>query len=182
METALFVIGIVVGVIANRILAPYLAEYAKTKGKNLADKEDVRHITQLVESVKQDNQVLLEQVKLRGQLRLAAAEKRLEIHQEAFVMWRGLLQVVHTAQVREVVRTCQTWWEHNCLFLTAEARGAFMRAYQAAADHQMILDGPRNDETARLARENWNTIMRAGLDIVEGVNLPAMGEAEAATV
>jgi hypothetical protein len=182
MDALLVMVGVVLGVILWHVLLPLVASYAQAKGKNLADKEDIARITRLVEDVKQENQLILEQVRMRQQLRLAAADKRLLAHQQAFAMWRGLVQTVHTPQIAEIVRTCQIWWENNCLYLTADARGAFMQAYTAASGQRSILDGPRNPETRREAQANWAVIMAAGIRIVEGVNLPALGEAEATDV
>lgn len=182
MDAFLVLVGMVLGVILWHVLLPLLAGYAQAKGKNVADKEDIARITRLVEDVKQENQLILEQMRMRQQLRLAAADKRLSAHQEAFAMWRGLVQTVHAPHILDIVRTCQTWWEHNCLYLTAEARGAFMQAYTAASAHRSILDGPRDPETRREAQANWAVVMAAGILIVEGVNLPALGEAEAADV
>lgn len=182
MDAAMLLIGILLGVLLWHVLMPLLSSYAQAKGKNLADKEDVARLTRLVEDVKQENQLILEQIRMKQQLRLAAVDRRLAAHQEAFAMWRGLMQTVHTPQVTEVVRTCQKWWELNCLYLTAEARGAFMQAYTAAAGHRQILDGPRDPDTRREAQANWAVIMKAGLHIVEGVNLPALGDAEATDV
>jgi len=49
---------ILIGMILSTLLTlaiGYSTEYAKAKGKNLADKEDIRRVTELVESVKQEN-------------------------------------------------------------------------------------------------------------------------------
>lgn len=175
-------VAAVLGGIVTHFLAPFIGEYSKSKGKNLADKEDIQHLTELVESVKQENSLILEQVRARQQVRMAVAEKRLAAHQEAFVLWRGLMQVMHTDEVPGVVRTCQRWWEQNCLYLDARTRAAFMTAYRSAGEHRSILDGPRGEATALEAKANWARIMEAGLAIVEGVNLPALGEAEAVDV
>jgi hypothetical protein len=172
---------IVIGMTLSTLITlatAYFIDYAKAKGKNLADKEDIRRITQLVESVKQENQLILEQMRSRLQLRLAAAEKRLQAHQEAFVFWRGLLKTVHTDGIGTIVDQCQTWWEHNCLYLSAEARDAFNLAYSCAGSHRTYLQGPRDAQSAEVAKRNWSSIMAAGNIIVAGVNLPSLGERE----
>jgi hypothetical protein len=172
----------VAGVVLSHLLLPSLTEYGKAKGKNLADKEDIRKLTELVEDVKHENQLVLENLRSRQQLRMAAAEKRLQAHQEAFVMWRGLLQSVHSDQIGNVVSTCQQWWERNCLYLTADAREAFNLAYTCASAHSSYLDGSRDAETKRLVQANWADIMRAGPIIVEGVSLPSLGDTESKDV
>lgn len=174
--------AVVAGLIAAHVFLPYVTEYGKAKGKNLADKEDIAKITKLVEDVKHENQLLLENLRAQQQLRMAAAEKRLQAHQEAFAMWRGLLQTVHTDQIGQVVATCQQWWERNCLYLTADAREAFNVAYTAASSHRSYIEGPRDAETKNVAQANWADILRAGAIIVAGVSLPSLGPAEGADV
>jgi hypothetical protein len=112
----------------------------------------------------------------RQQLRLAALDKRLAVHQEAFLLWRQLIAKMHDRnEVFEVVLRCQDWWEHNCLYLTPEARSAFARTYNLAAMYGELLKGP--DKT--IAMEHQNEIMKTGEIIVRGVELPSLGKEEA---
>lgn len=171
-----------VGVIGGWLGATAI-EYAKAKGRNLADKEDIREITGLVEAVKHENSVLLEQLKGIGQLRLAAAERRLQAHQDAFTLWRKLILHTHQEDAKVVVHECQEWWEKNCLFLASEASEAFAEAFFAAGEHRTLLESARYQsdrrEGSKLLRRNWETVMAAGPRIVAAVALPPLGHAAA---
>lgn len=109
-------------------------------------------------------------------LRLAAAERRLEAHQQAFSLWRKLVSNVHSESQRAVVSECYLWWENNCIYLGSAAREAFSDAYLAANIHPSLLKDPKNLEAIN---KNWDKIMIAGSKIVEGADLPALGEREA---
>lgn len=160
-------------------LGASILEYAKTKGKNLADKEDVAAITKAVEDVKRENMVLIEDLRGTMQLRLAAAEKRIQAHQEAFAIWRSMLKVLYEGDHRTQVIAAQEWWERNCLYMTAEARDAFNLAYTSVGAIRMNSKNPSNYEVGDM----WlNKFMRAGDVLVEGVALPSLGGRERETV
>jgi hypothetical protein len=115
----------------------------------------------------------------RNQMRLAAVDRRLDSYQQAFYLWRKLLANVHnTDQIGDVVVECQDWWDRNCLYLDPDARKAFNVAYMAAANHGLLLVEGRDEESAKLAQENWRDIIGAGEVIVKGAALPTIGEDE----
>lgn len=111
------------------ILKSFVPAYLAEKGKNLATREDIAGITHQVEAVRSEyarhlqalahqNTLLIEEFRSRSQLRLAAAERRLEAHQQAFTLWRKLVANVHGDQQREVINECYKWWEQNCIYLS----------------------------------------------------------------
>ena len=113
---------------------------------------------------------------IKQQLRLAALDKRLQAHQEAFTLWQRLLFINrHKKESTELILECQEWWNKNCLYLSAEARSAFKKAYIAAdylslpAEVQAGLDARKKD---------MEDLKRAGDIILKGVNLPSIGEDE----
>ena len=113
----------------------------------------------------------------KHQLRLAAAEKRLEAHQRAFALWRKLIHSVHDEkEIFNVVSECQEWWNNNCLYLSPEAREKFRFAYVCAASHK---DYVKDRSNPKLVTENWANITGAGEAIVRGAELPTLGEEEA---
>ena len=112
---------------------------------------------------------------IAAQLRLTAADRRLQAHQEAFALWRKILRNVHNEDIGKVVMEGQEWWENNCLYLDAQARGAFLEAMHSASHHASF---KADRENAELVMENWDRIMRAGDVIVAAVNLPSLGEKE----
>ena len=183
LVAVLFLLAIGVGILLWRSFFP---SYLSEKGKNLATKEDIAEITRQVEGVKEfystrlkelehQNALVLEQLKAQQQLRLAAVERRLAAHQEAFTLWRRLVNAAHSEGAHSVVHECQDWWEKNCLYLGAEARDSFNRAYFVASSHRGLTHA-RVD--AEVVKANWALLMKAGDDIVAGVQLPTLGKRE----
>jgi hypothetical protein len=157
----------------------YFGTYLKEKGKGLATKEDIGHVTDIVEEIRAQHATTLEHLKSRQQLRIAAIDKRLQVHQEAFTLWRRLLSAVHEENVATVVIECQTWWEHNALYLEPEVRDAFNRAYFAANHHKSFVDNPtRNEASITALQDNWKLLMSTGNVIMDAVALPALNEQE----
>jgi hypothetical protein len=116
----------------------------------------------------------------KHQLRLAAADRRLEAHQQAYALWRKLIATVHDEkEIHNVVRECQQWWDNNCLYLSPDARRRFRFAYVCAASHN---DYVKDRSNPKLVTENWVNITDAGEAIVKGVELPTLGEDEATTI
>lgn len=140
-------------------------------------------ITDIVESVKHDyaarlsaieqqNRLVLETSKQRHELRLAAIDKRLAAHQEAYALWWKLMFSGRTAaQVGPVVLECQEWLVHNRLYLKGEVAVAFMKAYMAAHLHPDLLTGRADSEALK---SNWADVTQAGSAILEAIDLPAL--------
>jgi len=167
--------AVIAGAVVFLLLKFFLPGYLSEKGKNLATKEDIAKITDEIERVKSQYAVLLEELKAKHQLRLAAIDRRLEAHQEAFTLWRELLAHTHTEEVGKVVIKCQDWWEKNCLYLEPNVREAFSDAYSAAHTHNALLQGRSND---KLVKENWERITNAGQIILEAAQLPGLTAVE----
>jgi hypothetical protein len=167
----------------------FLPAYVGKKGENLATKEDIAAITKEVEQVKSfyanelkqlehGHELLLEELRGKHQLRMAAVDKRLEVHQQAYTLWRKLLANLYSNDINSIVFECQEWWRSNCLYLAPAARGAFRLAYAAAASHRNLLAGAGGADE----KGNYEVILRAGEAIVSGVELPTLGEREAEDV
>lgn len=155
-------------------LASFIGAYLGQKAKNVATKEDVAEITSMIESVKAPYAQQLEELKGKNQLKMACLDRRLNAHQEAFVLWRKLISHVHQEEsIHEVVREAELWWERNCLFLDAGSRQAFRNAFIAAHSHGVYLDGKLSAEEIKA---NWKKITDAGDFIVSGVDLPPVGK------
>lgn len=166
--------GLVAGFLVFFLIKYFLPGYLSEKGKNLATSEDITGITSKIEAVKSDYSVLLEALKSKNQLRLAAIDKRLAVHQEAFSLWRELISKIHTDEIDVAVFRCQSWWESNCLYLEPNAREAFSTAYHAAASHKTFIEA----RDVVLIQQNWARINEAGQVIVETVQLPRLTEEE----
>lgn len=155
-------------------LGTYLAE----KGKNRATKEDIAVITTKVKEVEDVFNRGLSDLNAHHQLRMVAAERRLQAHQDAFAKWKGLYRAVCHEQYDQIVTLANeglNWFDANCVFLTSESRSAFHDARSAALVHASYLrnpNGPLSDGEVWIA--NWNRLEDAGNKILESVSLPRM--------
>lgn len=156
----------------------FFLTYSTEKAKNKAIREDIGKITKEIENVKQDiihqNNLVLEEVKGRHQLRIAALDRRLQAHQEAFTLWRKLLSKLYSDTIQDVVIECQDWWNNNCIYLSPEARHAFRIAYQTAFFYKEL----RKERSTEENKEEWKLIEDAGEAIVKGAELPPLGKKE----
>jgi hypothetical protein len=101
----------------------FLKSYSKKKGENLATKEDVADITKKVEEVKNQFFILQEENKQKNRLQLAALDKRLEKHQEAYSLVWELIRANNgkTEEERDkIVNKCLNWWINNNLYLSKD--------------------------------------------------------------
>lgn len=60
----------------------------------------------------------------QDRFRLAALDKRMEAHQEAFALGREMLPLVHSQTMEKLplVEKCEKFWNESSLYLTADAR------------------------------------------------------------
>lgn len=191
LKLLLTTFGVVGGIAAAYIiflLKSYIPSYMSKKAENLATREDVSTITDEVERIKiaysvqleelkTKQQVLLEELKAKHQtkhlLRMAAIDRRLMAHQEAFALWRGLS--THSEEVGISVMKCQEWYENNCLYLEPNVRIAFVEAYSAAHMHREFIQAGAD---SKLLKENWANIAKFPNVVFEAVKLPALTETE----
>lgn len=165
---------LVIGALISAAIG-YLGAYLREKGKNAATKEDISGLTGAVKAVEHRFAAELEAIRGTHALRAAAIEKRLATHQDAYALWIEIMNNVHEETIGAVGMKCQKWWIQNCLYLSPEAREAFRRSYSAALQHRQYL---RAGIAPEKIEENWEKIMHVGVAIVEGVDLPPLGEQE----
>jgi len=163
----------IAALVAALILKHYLPSYLTEKGKNLATKEDIAAITREVEHVRHEYNTLVEELKAKHQLRMAALDRRLQAHQEAFTHWRSL--VSGPVESGAAVVACQTWWEQNCLYLEPTVRQAFVAAYTNA---NLRAEFVRIRAEAHLITAAWQKIIEFPDILFSAVQLPAMSETE----
>ena len=154
-------------------IAKFLHSYLSKKGENLATKEDITELTHKVEEVRLGFALQAEEHSQKNRLKLAALDRRLEIHQEAYTLWWHLLSSVHTDDVGKRVDKCQTWWVEHCVYLGPEVRDAFPDAFHAAHRHRKILRSDRKN-----AKANWARVERVGRLILKDAGLPGFGFSE----
>lgn len=168
--------AVVAAVIAYLVLKFFFSSYLTEKGKNLATREDITAIADKVESVRTQYATLIEELKARHQLRLAAVDRRLQAHQEAFTLWRKLMSATHTDEIGTVVIECQTWWEQNCIYLEPAVREAFVSAYRAAHGHSELLRGRAE---VKVIKDSWSLVTGFPNILFQAVQLPTLSELEA---
>ncbi len=157
-------------------VSAFVGAYLQKKGENIATKEDVENITDKIEKIRSQYNEQLEALKaslhLSNQLKLAALETRLQKHQEAYTLWLELMWSLYDEQkIGPAIIKCQNWWNENCLYLGEESRGAFKTALLLSGELRRLVDTKE--------RSKWyDSIADAGKKIVEGVNLPSLGESE----
>jgi hypothetical protein len=124
---------LLVVVVVNGLVV-FLCSYLVAKSQNLAKKEDIGEITKAIEDVKMANKLILAQGEWKNQLRLAAVERRLNVHQEAYLLLVKLSRVFHFASTdyENLLRDCSDWWNQHNLFLTLKSREAFDKALEEA--------------------------------------------------
>ncbi len=169
--------GLVAGTVGHLFLRNFLPGYLGEKGKNLATKEDIATITNEIEHVRTQYAVLLEERRATHQLRLAAIDKRMQAHQEAFSLWREILRTVHSSDCNATTLKCQDWWEKNCLYLEHAVREAFALSMSCAHDHSEFLNSRTDAEDVKA---NWAKIIAAGPVILKTVQLPGLTAIESA--
>jgi hypothetical protein len=145
----------------------FFGAYLRQKGKNFATKEDSVEITRRVEEISKQNRLLLEEHRTRNQLRLAAIDRRLQAHQEAYKLWRRLIANVHNRPaITNIVIECQDWWDRNCIYLEPAVREAFFQSYMAASNHADLVQARADAEDIK---RNWSVITRIGELIPEAI-------------
>lgn len=153
--------------------------YFRKKGENLATKEDIGEITQSQKAVEHRFNELIEESKQRHALRLAALDRRLAAHQEAFALWRRLLSEIKGETIATIVLECQDWWEKNCLYLEPGVRDAFFRAYSAAILHHSYVQAFAASD---VIEENWKAISNFPNILFAAIKLPPIAQADVENV
>ena len=163
-------------IIVFSAIGGFLGAYLKKKAENLATKGDIKDITQKIEDIRLQYSKQLElhkaSLQLSNQLKLAALDKRLKKHQEAYSLWRELLfNLRNQEKIESVIDKCQKWWDENSLYLSDEARSGFYTAIILAVDFRNL---SKTDST--MIKEWFNKINEAGKKIAEAVKLPPLNE------
>jgi hypothetical protein len=165
METLISLLLMISCFIAGVFVRTFFPSYFGEKGKNLATKEDITEITRKVQSVRHEYNSLVEELKARHQLRMAALDRRLQAHQEAFTHWRKLI----SNDPDDAILACQTWWEKNCLYLEPNVRQAFVVAFtNEHARSQFVKIGA----DSKLISDAWDKVMAFPNIVFEAIQLP----------
>jgi hypothetical protein len=118
------------------------------------------------------NELALKSVDYEHQLRLAALERRLGVHQGAYTLWWDLQRKMFGAEALDAAFACQEWWIKNNLYLTPDVRQAFRDAFVAVSTIVQLRGEPRDDEGLRERRASIEIVRKLGDMITKAVALP----------
>lgn len=104
----------------------YLAE----KAKNRATKEDIGKITLAVKQIESGFNEKLADLQAHHQMRMVAAERRMQAHQDAYEMAGKLSDGLkrEEAEWSPLLKEAENWYSRNSLFLSPSARESFNKA------------------------------------------------------
>lgn len=159
--------------VALTALGAFFGSYLREKGKNTATKEDIKGVTQSIKEIEHQFDQRIEDLRGKHALRMAAADKRLAVHQGAHSRIHKLVMNLHQDSIRDIFSECQNWWTENSLYLAPDAREAFLVACNSALNHRDFLKGGFTDDQIT---KNWNRITGAADVIAQGVELPPLGK------
>lgn len=161
-----------------------LVAYLSEKGKNRATKEDIREITRAVKEIEAGFNEKLADLQAHHQLRMVAAEKRIESHQEAFLQWQQLADMLGQGKYQEAELTenaLRIWYRKNCMFLGSEGRDAVKQAvdysnsFLAAIHHN---SPAKMEEVLFSVAGGWAAFVGIGNILLLQIDLPAMRTGE----
>ncbi|MDE1893683.1 MAG: hypothetical protein KGM46_04870 [Pseudomonadota bacterium] len=188
MDTTTLLFGIPTITLAGWALVKrFFGDYLSEKGKNQATREDIAEITRIVEGAKQsfnqDFARLTEELRAQTSLRMLAAEKRLEAHQEVYQLWRQLVDGIHSedSERRQLLKQqCLNFHFTKCLYLDSTVREAFIAAITSFDIHPDLLRSPQInpmiDRTmmTKEIQDNFRRVERLGKAITDACELPAI--------
>ena len=85
-----------------------------------------------INDLNQQTNIYIQEQKSLGQLRMAAIDRRLQAHQEAFLKWSELLSAAFDGDFHKAYQEFYAWWRNNCLYLEPEVQSAFLDTINAA--------------------------------------------------
>ncbi len=167
--------GVGIGIALIGAVKLFFGGYITEKGKNLATKEDIADLTRIVEGEKDPFARGLEGYKAINQMRMAAADRRLVAHQEAFELWHEIGENRNQLDLTaEKTKKCRAWWVKNCLYLEAKPREAFIEAIKLADDYFMaVVEDNVNKNTVK-SQANHDALRAIGLVIASAVEVTEM--------
>lgn len=115
------------------------------------------------------SQERLAELDRRHRLTVAALEKRLEVHQQAYSLWRKIIhKLFKKEELHDVLIECQEFWDSNCLYLGEKAREEFGWCMHFAPVYE------HEDVDTKL--EKWDRFMGAATALADAVCLPPINE------
>ncbi|MBV8247430.1 MAG: hypothetical protein JO200_03175 [Comamonas sp.] len=162
--------------IGKNSLSAYLAE----KGKNVATKEDIGAITSEVERARSDFNNRLEGLRAYHQLRMVAAEKRIQAHQEAFTWWHQIMDLLTVTKREEgVVRLDEfkAWFYKSILYLEPASRSASTEFIKGATLFLQAMSAPQDQDGFQMLAL-WTKLQNTGNEYLISIELPPLNMQE----
>lgn len=142
----------------------FFSSYFARKGSLLADKEEIKEITDITERTKSPYAIQLERVRVRHQLKTAALDKRLQAHQEAFSYWARMNKTPYGEEFKKLHVECSNWWDKNCLYLDPNVRSEFLNSITSMNQHHLFVQcGQDHSWTFTDTEKLFNAIAEATL-------------------
>lgn len=151
-----------------------LGAYLADKGKNRATKEDIAAITHEVEKVRDEFVRGIEDLKAHHQLRMLAAERRMQAHQEAYVWWQKLWRSTVTEKKDELdlqIEGFRSWYFENCIFLSKKTRLACIETIGSSLSYFGLI-ACRPEINYPLINQTLAKLENAAAIIMSEVDLP----------
>ena len=162
--------GIVVALISA------FATYKMIK-KSLKQQDKILKITEenkfrLAEFEKEIRESITQTVE-KNKFRLAAIDKRLEVAQEAYILWEEMRSVMHSEfhEKIKIVNKCQEWWFKNCLYLSPKVRIEFFKIIRRLQFYDTFKDVAKDTKNSEELDKIFNEINDLGSVIEESVDL-----------
>ena len=112
---------------------------------------------------------------------MAALEKRLDVHQEAYYQWNKMLDLrfEENTERRNFLFECQEWYYNNCLFLDSKSRLEFKKCLNNIFNYKMYwhmwkesTKKTKEYDAANMTLKNtWAQILKTGEIIAKGIDL-----------
>ena len=119
------------------------------------------------------SQERIAQKQIESQLRLAAIDRRLQVHQEAYTFWiRAMRALRKRDELATILPEAYDWWDRNCLYFSSpELATDFKRTMSEAGSYEAML----NAADRFLMEKIMNEMMETGPKLQRAVGLPLIG-------
>jgi len=116
----------------------------------------------------------------KDKFRLAALDKRLNVHQEAYYRWSKMIRMRFKADSTDYLLDCQDWYHKNCLYLDSNSRVEFLRCINNVMDFKSSWkmwqeaeqqETKEKDGYSRVVKTMFNQILNTGDYLAKGIDL-----------
>lgn len=150
--------------------------------------ESIRHAFDIErDKMRSEFEREMKSVERKDRFRLAALEERLKVYQMGFALWRRMSKTLYDSneEKKSIREDWNKFWDEHSLYLSNEARKAFLKAYVSYSDYTIYLQEHRSAaregdrEYLPEAKNNllnaFNAVSTLGDVLQEAVDLEAMG-------